>query len=122
MGLSDLPLFAALDAGEPMEWKADLGDRSYGAFHVLRDGDGLWRFSTEDHFQGYCGHGGGSYRASERREDAILAAAESLERRWIALTEDRSSCCSDKHRNAARKGLAALYRDFPDLQSQRSAA
>lgn len=128
-----LDLFAAPPPPPPVEspivLRVELGKYSYGEIIVALLDDGTWGFGTRDQFQGYCGHSGGVWPRKDgwpRSIDAVAVALDRLHQGWTRLSVDQSSCCSDKHRSAARRGLAWIDKQYAafglDPQPERAAA
>lgn len=125
-----MDLFAAtVPPDKPIVLRVELGGHSYGQIVVAILDDGTWGFGTDDQFQGFCGHGSPVWPKAEgfpEARDAIVVALDKLHDKWTRLAVDQSSCCSDKHRTAARKGLdwiADQYAAFGlDPEPERAAA
>jgi hypothetical protein len=99
----------------PIVLRVELGGYSYGEIIVAQLDDGTWGCGSRDNFQGYCGHCGGVWPKLDGYPSARDAAAvilDRLHRIWSRLTVDQSSCCTDKHRAAARKGLIWIDKQY----------
>ncbi len=93
----------------PTAFKIDFGKRSYGEITVVPREDGTFAIKTGDDFNGYCGHGGPAHGAYATFEAALTYAVRYLRRGWYRIANDHNdSCCSEKHRVMARKGLVWL--------------
>lgn len=114
-----LDLFAATIAPPPTDspiiLRVDLGGHSYGQVIIVMLDDGTWGVGTDDQFQGYCGHGSPVWPKHDGYptvRDAVAVALDKLHEGWTRLAADQSSCCTDKHRTAARKGLEWINRQY----------
>lgn len=98
----------AVPADEPSVLRIDLGKGCHAQIIVCPLDDGTWGQGSEDQFQGFCGHAFPVYPREEGYpsfRDALVVALDRLHDSWSRLMVDQSSCCTDKHRAAARKGL-----------------
>ncbi|WP_144378497.1 hypothetical protein [Mesorhizobium amorphae] len=117
--MMQLDLFSApplpIPVDRPTVLRVDLGSHSYGQVILVTLDDGTWGYGSDDQFQGYCGHGHGVWPKKDgypTARDAVAVALDHLHDRWTRLTVDKSSCCTDKHRAAARRGLEWIGRQY----------
>ncbi len=123
------PSPSAMLLDSPTVLRVELGGHSYGQVILVALDDGTWGFGTDDQFQGYCGHGFPVWPKQDgypTARDAVAVALDNLHQSWTRLAADQSSCCTDKHRTAARKGLAWIDSQYLayglDPEPERAAA
>nr|DAH75500.1 MAG TPA: hypothetical protein [Caudoviricetes sp.] len=93
----------------PTVLHVDLGKYSDAQIIICQNDDGSWRAGSDDHFQGYCGHGGSGNGSYPTFEDALSYRIRWLRKRWSSIAASKhDSCCSDSHKRMARVGLAWL--------------
>lgn len=93
------------------KWFRTMLDKNYSYVEIgiMRNDNGTWSASTRDSFQGFCGHGGPFWGEYASFNAALANRLDYLRRGYQAMVDGHAgSCCTDKHKAMARKGMKWL--------------